>query len=343
MAVRKMSQPIQRNVGATSTSQTTPSPTPIAPPSGTVVSWRLPEIWIPRLPQTKCLLYGESGTGKSTFAATYFDAAVVDGRPMLVVAFDPPSKMSPYKDHPLIRDVVPVQDPTFAEWYASIGLQAEDLIGPEGQLLCRIEYYVDPDANNPVAADLVETRFADFYAQASSWYGVVFDSMTFYQLASIRRAQKRMNFSIDKMFAKGEGIDMRQWYGIGKMDIDRLIRHQMLWWPTNGIAIHHTGESADKGEFGDANVRGIATIGKLLTELPPGFDEMYRVKLNMKERVRDAAGRETEDYKRMLQTRHDNLWAATSVTAKAPNPCDPHYLALWQNWLAAKEAKGIQP
>jgi hypothetical protein len=271
------------------------------------------------------------------------DACAVVGLPLLVCAFDPPSKMSPYKDHPLVRDVVPVQDPAFVDYYAQLGLLAEDLVGADGQLLCRIEYYVDPDPDNPQAADMVDARFVDFFSQASGWYGVVFDSMTFYQLASIRRAQKRLNFSIDKMFAAGQGVDMRQWYGIAKLDIDRVIRHQMLWWPTNGIAVHHTGESADKGEFADTTVRGIATVGKLLTELPPGFDEMYRVKLNMKSKVRNAEGKETEDYMRMLQTRHDNLWAATSVTAKAPNPCDPHYLALWENWVAAKEAKGIQP
>ena len=48
-------------------------------------------------------------------------------------------------------------------------------------------------------------------------------------------------------------------------------------------------------------------------------------------------------HRRYLQTRHDTVWTATSVTAKAPNPCDAHYLALWENWVAAKEAKGITP
>ena len=48
-------------------------------------------------------------------------------------------------------------------------------------------------------------------------------------------------------------------------------------------------------------------------------------------------------HRRYLQTRHDTIWTATSVTAKAPNPCDAHYLALWENWEQAKIAKGITP
>ncbi|TXH45776.1 MAG: hypothetical protein E6Q97_30830 [Desulfurellales bacterium] len=331
----------QRSTTATTAapaSAPTPSHTP-APMAATSEGWRLPTAWVPKLPNTKLLLYGDSGTGKSTFASTYSEAAKVMGKPLLILGFDPPSKMTPYRD--IGVESVPVQDPAMAEWYASAGIEAEDVLDAQGNLLARIECYVDPDPNEPRAADAVEARLADFYNDARNWYAVVFDSMTFYQQACLRRVQKRMAFTPEKMFAKGEGIDMRQWYAVAKMDIERLIMHQAFWWPTNIVAIHHTGE--DKGEFGDTVVRGILSIGKLKDALPPGFDEIYRVKLNMKERIRDASGRETEDYKRTLQTRHDSLWVATSVTAKAPNPCEPHYLALWQNWQAKMEGKGVKP
>lgn len=323
---------------ATPASAPTPSHTP-APMAAASEGWRLPAAWVPKLPNTKLLLYGDSGTGKSTFTATYSEAARVIGMPMLVFAFDPPSKMTPYRDVGV--ESVPVQDQAMREWYEASGIEAEDVIDAQGNLLIRIECYVDPDPENPRAADTLEARLGGFYNDAPNWYAVVFDSMTFYQNASIRRAQKRLNFTIDKMFAKGEGVDMRQWSGIAKMDIQRTLLHQALWWKTNVVAIHHTSE--EKTEFADTVVRGISTVGKLKSDMPPGFDEMYRVKLNMKERIRDASGRETEDYKRILQTRHDSLWAATSVTAKAPNPCEPHYLALWQNWQAKMEGKGVKP
>ena len=75
-----------------------PAPTPTsstATVSGgssgaTTSNYRLPEVWIPRLPKTKVMLYGESGTGKSTFAATYSDAARVVGKPILVVGMEHP-------------------------------------------------------------------------------------------------------------------------------------------------------------------------------------------------------------------------------------------------------------
>jgi hypothetical protein len=323
---------------APTTSNNSPSPSPVlqAPSEG----WRLAKEWFPLLPKTKLLLYGDSGTGKSTFVATYAEVAAELGMPILVCAFDPPSKMSPYKDHPLVYGVEPVEGET-ADYYKQFGIHAEDVLDQKGNLVFRIEYYVEPDPDNPRAADAVEARLAGFYQEATNWYAAVFDSMTFYQNAAIRRVQKRMGFTIDKMFGKGEGIDMRQWYAVAKMDLDRMIRQQMLWWPTNGIAIHHTSE--DKSEFADTTVRGILTIGKLLAELPPGFDEMYKVCLNQREKIRDEQGKETADYKRYLQTRHDTVWAATSVTAKAPNPCEPNYRALWKNWQEMKERKGVTP
>lgn len=348
---RVLSKPGPAARGGGAPASTTPTPTPIM--GSASEGWRLEPKWYPLLPKTKCLLYGDSGTGKSTFAATYAEVAAELGMPILVLAFDPPSKMSPYKDHPLVYGVEPVDEES-ARYYAGFGLtdksgnvtpgsgiHAEDVLDQKGNLLFRVEYYVEPDVDNPRAANQVEARLAGFYKEAPNWYAVIFDSMTFYQNAALQRVKKRMEFSIDKMFAKGEGVDMRQWYAVAKMDIDRMIRQQMLWWPTNGVAIHHTSE--DKSEFADTTVRGILTIGKLLAELPPGFDEMYKVCLNQREKIRDEAGKETADYKRYLQTRHDTVWAATSVTAKAPNPCEPNYRALWRNWQAMKEAKGVTP
>ena len=56
-----------------------------------------------------------------------------------------------------------------------------------------------------------------------------------------------------------------------------------------------------------------------------GGTQIYKVKIDMK--TKDERG----FHRRYLQTRHDTVWTATSVTAKAPNPCDAHYLSLWEN------------
>ena len=116
------------------------------------------------------MLYGESGTGKSTFAATYSDAARVVGKPILVVGMDPPSKMSPYRDvgYDCVR--VGEDDPLgLYQWYLDNGVLAEDVVDRDGNMLIRIECYLDPDPDNPVAANVLEARFAAFGLSASDW------------------------------------------------------------------------------------------------------------------------------------------------------------------------------
>lgn len=280
------------------------------------------------------MLYGESGTGKSTFAATYSTAARVVGKPILVVGMDPPSKMSPYRDVGYDYVRVGEDDPLgLYQWYADNGVMAEDVLGANGEWLFRIECYLDPDPNNPVALDVLTARFAEFGPTASDWYAVIRDSMTFFQYAALRKA-KEIRKIPDEMVAKGQTTDLT-WYNMVKMDVERFVKSQGLWLDTNLVDIYHTSE--DKSEFADTLVRGILAVGKLKDELPPGYDEIYKVKIDMK--TKDEQG----FHRRYLQTRHDTIWTATSVTAKAPNPCDAYYLALWENWEKAKIAKGIQP
>lgn len=337
MPIKSSKQAISRG-GQPATPQPTPTSSTVMGSGGssgaTTSSYKLPEIWIPRLPQTKVMLYGESGTGKSTFAATISDAARVVQKPILVIGLDPPSKMSPYRDvgHDVVR--VDEQDPLgLYQWYADNGVLAEDVLGAKGEWLFRIECYLDPDPNNPCAADVLEARFADFGPTAGDWYAVIRDSMTFFQYASLRRAKVRLPIDAANE-AKGQTTNLT-WYNMVKMDVERFVKSQGLWWDTNLVDIYHTSE--DKSEFADTLVRGILAVGKLKDELPPGYDEIYKVKIDMKQK--DEQG----FHRRYLQTRHDTIWTATSVTAKAPNPCDAHYLALWENWEQAKIAKGITP
>ena len=339
MPIKSTKQTITRGGSPTTSAPVSTSSLPTSSPGGsnsalTFHAYRLPEIWIPRLPKTKVMLYGESGTGKSTFAATYSDAAKVVGKPILVVGMDPPSKMSPYRDvgYDCVR--VGEDDPLgLYQWYLDNGVLAEDVVDRDGNTLIRIECYLDPDPDNPVAANVLEARFAAFGPSASDWYAVIRDSMTFFQYAVLRQAKIRLPIDAANE-AKGQTTNLT-WYNMVKMGVERFVKSQGLWWDTNLVDIYHTSE--DKSEFADTLVRGILAVGKLKDELPPGYDEIYKVKIDMK--TKDERG----FHRRYLQTRHDAVWTATSVTAKAPNPCDAHYLSLWENWVAAKEAKGIKP
>jgi len=286
-------------------------------------SWTMPHDWYARLPFIHLLLYGDSGSGKSTFAATFVALARATGKPMLVLALDPPGKMAPYRE---AGRVTPVNDPEFATYYTDAGIMAEDVCDENGKCLIRIEYYLDPDPAEPRAMDQIEARLTGFEHQATDWSTVVFDSMSFFMHAGLRRAAKRNPIPENK----NQVIDLT-WYSALKADVERVLKSQAVWWLTNVVAIFHTNE--EKAEFADTLVRGILATGKLPAELPPGFDEIYRVKLVMGQKV-------GEDHRRVLQTRHDTIWAATSVTCKAPNPCEPNFEAIWQNYVESRLAKG---
>lgn len=284
-------------------------------------AWQVPVEWYPRLPFIHLLLYGDSGSGKTTFAATFAALAQALGKPMLVLAFDPPGKMAPYRE---VGVSGPVKDPTLAAYYIEQGIMAEDICDADGKTLVTIEYYLDPDPAKPVAADQIEARLTGFEHDAPNWSCVIMDSMTFFMHACLRRAACRNPIPE----SKNQEIDLT-WYSSVKANVERLLKSQAVWWLTNIIAIFHT--NTEKSEFADTLVRGILATGKLPSELPPGFDEIYRVKLVMGQKSGD-------EYRRVLQTRHDTIWAATSVTAKAPNPCEPHYDALWENYVKSRTA-----
>ncbi|MDE2099271.1 MAG: AAA family ATPase [Patescibacteria group bacterium] len=264
------------------------------------------------IPPHVCALIGDSGTGKSTLAAKF---PKTSERPQLVFAFDPPGKMYPYKEG---YDVVPIED----EYYASVGMKAESVLDADGREVRRIEYFVDPNPDLPRAAANVEQRLVGFDATAHEWSSVVFDSMTFYQYAALRRA--RYQFPMPPGKEQGQNL---AWYSQVKQDVERVVKSQAVWWPTNVIFIFHTNE--EKAEFASETLRGLLAVGKLPAELPPGFSEMYRLYV---QRVGD-------NHVHRVQTKHDGLWMATSIIAHAPSPCEADFRALWANFLATRTPK----
>lgn len=325
----RLTKPSGRGGAGGAPASTTPTPTPIM---GSVSEgWRLQKEWYPLLPHTKLMLYGESGTGKSTMAATYVEVARELDLPVLVVGFDPPSKMSPYRE--VGYDVTEVSDPEFAAYYDQLGVRAEDVVDKDGKLLLRIEMYIDDDLTKPNVIDALEARFGGFGQDAPNWFAVIRDSMSFLSYAALQRAKARLPIDAANE-ARGQTTNIT-WYNMAKQDVEREVKSRGLWWKTNLVDIYHTSE--EKTEFADTIVRGISAIGKLKDELPYGYDEIYKVRIDPKRKTEDG------NFCRFLQTRHDNVWTATSVTAKAPNPCEPNYRALWRNWQAMKEAKGVTP
>lgn len=262
-------------------------------------------------PSVHVLNYGESGSGKSTFLATF-------PKPMLVMGFDPYDKMAPYTR---CGKTIQLGSQPDIDFYAQLGIEAKDVVDPAtGDLLVRIEHYVDPDPVNPSAFDAFERRMVSFAAEAPQWATVGLDSLTFLMRASMVRAQFNKPM---KLYAPG--TDTRQWYGIVKFDIESVLMSRAPWWATNVVICCHTKE--DKDEFAEGILRGIRAPGTLSKDGPAGFGETYRSYVS-KDKAKDGK----VERKFMVQTRSDGLWFANSVVCQAPDPCEAHYEKLWSNF-----------
>ena len=262
-------------------------------------------------PPIHCLLYGESGAGKSTFLSTF-------PKPMLVMGFDPYDKMAPYTRY---GKVVPLSDPAVVQEYQKLGIEAKDVVHKQtGDLLIRIEHYVDADPARPNAFNAFETRMVSFASEASQWATVGLDSLTFLMRASMVRAQYNKPMQL-----YAPGTDTRQWYGMVKFDIESVLMSRAPWWDTNVVICCHTKE--DKDEFAEGVLRGIRAPGTLSKDGPAGFGETYRAHIA---KTKEKDGSLMRKY--MLQTRSDTLWFANSVVCQAPDPCEAHYVNLWANF-----------
>ena len=258
-----------------------------------------------RYPLIHTLVYGESGSGKSTYFSTY-------PRPMLIMGFDPYDKMMPYLR--LGREAE--LEASAKKFYDALGIQARDIVDREtGDLIARIEHYADPDPTNPIAMNIFEQRMVDFSQEAPQWGSVGIDSLTYMMRASMVRAQINKPM---KLFAAG--TDTRQWYGIVKFDMESVLMSRAPWWQTNVAVMCHTKE--DKDEFAEGILRGIRAPGTLAKDAPTGFGESHRAYV-----TKDKSGRHF-----LLQTRSDNLWFANSLVCQAPDPCEGQYEQLWKNW-----------
>lgn len=261
-------------------------------------------------PNTHTLLYGESGSGKSTFLSTF-------PKPLLVMGFDPYDKMAPYTR---CGKVQPLSSQADIDFYAQLGIEAKDVVDDKGDLVVRIEHYVDPDPQQPSAFDAFERRMVSFAQEAPQWATVGLDSLTFLMRASMVRAQFNKPM---KLYAPG--TDTRQWYGMVKFDIESVLMSRAPWWATNVVICCHTKE--DKDEFAEGILRGIRAPGTLSKDGPAGFGETYR---SYVAKEQDKSTKKVER-KFMLQTRSDNMWFANSVVCQAPDPCEADYNKLWVN------------
>jgi hypothetical protein len=240
------------------------------------------------------LIYGDSGSGKTTGASTF-------PKPMLVFMWDPHGKDTPYRK-------VGVSSDLGADQFGTPYREVYDPGNLGGDALIRIEYYHNPAPKNPRAYPTFLQRLESFDPVVEGWATVVFDSVTYMELSARKW---------DQYIVNPNTREPRQWFGASTNLLEEALMMQAGSWPVNVVVVAHVDE--DKDEVHGTFVRSPKAPGRVRKGAPSGFSELYHASVG-----RDDKG-EVFYY---WQTRSDSVWNAASQV-DAPNPVAPHYDALW--------------
>lgn len=256
------------------------------------------------MPLVHTVTYGPWGSGKSTFAATF-------PKPMLVLAFDPLGKEAPY----LKRGTAMPEGRGDCDQPVVPVMSKKD----DSKLIVQIEYFHDTEVNDdgsyrPVAYRRFLKRFPALYDEiaAGKWATVVFDSLTFMELAT----RKMHQYDLHK-----HEKDSRKWFGQATDDLEEAILLRAGGLRCNVVVLAHV--DTDKDEMAGSMVFSPSAPGRLRNRLGSGYPEIYVMHAR-----RDKEG----GMGYYLQTRADARYGAASVLLEAPDPCQPDYQSILVNY-----------
>jgi len=204
--------------------------------------------------------------------------------------------------------------------YDAAGTPFRETYNKTGDLLVRIEYYIDSDPQAPKGFKNYLDRMAQFYGEMDQWKTVVTDSVTFLGIAARKYEQYVKN-------PKKKGVDPRQWYGGAADAIEEEAAVRLGSLPMNVVLTCHVGRTKDD-VHGDI-VRLPDAPGRLAKGLPAAFSEVYHSWTS-----KDGDGKPL----RMVQTQSDDLYAA-ETHIDAPDPSWNDYSALWDNYIGVWDDK----
>lgn len=257
-------------------------------------------------PSTSWLVYGDPGSGKSHFAATF-------PKPLLVLCTDPAAKAMPYLR---VRGTLTEREVNEDNTPFQSVLSAKD-----NREIVRVEYYQDTNirggSSTIYAYERLENRLVDLPDEIANgmWQTVVLDSLSFLEYS----ARKLHQYKLNPESNAGHVQDARQWYNSSSEIVEEFCYSRLSWLPISLVVLAHVRDSK-------ANIRGNTSWvpeapGVKGRKLPGAFGEVYVM-------------HSTEEG-RYLQTVNDTSFMATTQIG-APDGCDPHYKALWENWNSEK-------
>jgi hypothetical protein len=256
-------------------------------------------------PTIRVLLEGESGVGKSTFAATF-------PGPRLVELFDPPGKGQPY-----LEGGIP------GEIKRDGGVYYQEVLSEKTKnLITRVEYFSElslaPESAS--AYDRFLKRAATLDRDLQNYRTLIFDSATFFELAARKHSEYNLNRNVK---------DVRQHYGLSRHECEEWLMRKL---PSllfhNVVVIAHL--DLVKNDVTGELLRLAAVPGKLANSLGAGYGEVYRAFTQ-----RDDSGVTTY----WLQTRSHEGYNCSSLI-KATDPSIAHYKMLWENYKAPLKQRG---
>jgi hypothetical protein len=249
-------------------------------------------------PSIKALVYGDAGSGKTSFAATW-------PRPILVLAWDPIGKEMPFYKRGAVQPMTHMEIGTAT-------IPVRQVLDKNGNVVVQVEHYIDKNPRQPEGYSKFMSRWNTLEAEYDQWATIVIDSVTFMELMARKEHQYRLNPT---------ARDPRQWFGGSTDLLEENLMIQVGALPMNCVVTAHVDE--DKDEVNGFFVRNPKAPGRLGKGkgLAAAAVEVYRSFVG-----RDADG--NNQY--LLQTQTDTIFnCATRIGA--PNPCAPMYKALWPN------------
>lgn len=251
------------------------------------------------------LVYGESGSGKSTFAASF-------PTPQLILFFDPFTKDLAFMRNLPTSGVMPGNVP----W--------QEVYSQDGDTIRRIEYFLDANPQSPTGYQYFIARFAEVHrgiqqARAGDidaqkqfpYQTVIIDSLTMAELGARKLSEYKLNPTTK---------EPRQWFGYSTNALEEMLMIRCGSLPCNVVAICHLDKEKDEVE--GLQVRNPNLPGRLRGNAASAFGEFYHAY-----RRRNDKG----EFTYLLQTRGDQFFNANSMI-QAPNPAVPDYNNLWGNW-----------